>query len=137
MKTVIAKTRTITMGLFILCVMGLVNTTTAGNGPSTPAKLTFVGKVQNRPVFQLDLNNGTPGIYFISIKDANNNILYSEKVKGANVSRNYQLDVDDAELNSADFGVKVEVTSAATHQTKVYRISSETKVTSNIVVAQL
>ncbi len=135
MKTAISKK--IAMGLFILCTLGLVNTTKAGTTPSNPAQLTFVGKVQNRPVFQLNLNNDVAGEYFINIKDANNNTLYSEKVKGANLSRRYQIDVDDADLNSSDFGVKVEVTSAATHKTEVYKISTETKVSSNIVVAQL
>lgn len=133
----IKTTKMITMGLFTLCSMGLTNATFAGTKTDTPSSLKFVGKVNDRPVFQLNLNNSESEQYFIDIKDENNNVLYSEKVKGANLSRRYQLDVSDADLASAGFGVKVEVTSAKTHKTIVYKISSQTKVSENIVVAQL
>jgi hypothetical protein len=63
--------------------------------------------------------------------------LYSEKVKGVNLSRKYQLAIDDAELSSPAFGVTVEVTSAKTHNTQVYKISSTMHTIENIVVAKL
>jgi hypothetical protein len=63
--------------------------------------------------------------------------LYSEKIKGANLSRKYQLDIDPSELNSVGFVVRVEVTSAKTHKTEVYKMSSHTSVTTDIVVAKL
>jgi hypothetical protein len=133
----IKKTKMITMGLFTLCAMGLTNATFAETRTDTPSSLKFVGKVNDRPVFQLSLNNSDAEQYFINIKDENNNVLYSERVKGTNLSRRYQLDVSDADLASAGFGIKVEVTSARTHKTTTYKISSQTKVSENIVVAQL
>lgn len=136
MKT-IKSTKMITMGLFTFCAMGLTNATFAGTKTDTPSELKFVGKINQHPVFQLNLNNTEADQYFIDIKDENNNVLYSEKVKGANLSRRYQLDVSDADLATAGFGVKVEVTSARTHKTTVYKISSQTKVSENIVVAKL
>jgi hypothetical protein len=138
MKTAIKTTKIITIGLFTFCVLVLTNATFAGTkSGGTPAELKFIGKVQNRPVFQLSLNNDESDEYFINIKDADYNTLYSEKVKGANLSRRYQLDIDEADLSSYGFGVRVEVTSAKTHKTEVYKISSQTKTTSNIIVAQL
>lgn len=127
----------ITLGLFTLCTIGLSNAAFAGNTSNSPAELKFVGKVNDRPVFELNLNNTEAGEYFINIKDENHNVLYSEKVNGANLSRRYQLDVNQSDLESPGFGVSVEVTSAKTHKKQVYKISTQTKVTENIVVAEL
>jgi len=136
MKT-IKSTKTIVMGLFTLCTMGLINTTFAGIKPTDPAELKFIGKVDEHPVFQLTLNNQENEVYYVNIKDENHNVFYSEKISGVNLLRRYQLAVDDADLNAPGFGVSVEVTSAKTHKTQVYKISTQTKVIKNIIVAQL
>jgi hypothetical protein len=137
MKQTIKTTKMITMGLFTLCTMGLINAAFAGAKTDHPVELKFIGKIENQPVFQLSLNNNASDEYYINIKDANYNVLYSEKIKGENLSRKYQLDIDESELNSPDFSVRVEVTSVKTHKTQVYNISSKTSVTENIVVAKL
>jgi hypothetical protein len=137
MKQAMKTTRVITLGLFTLCTMGLSQATFAGSKTDNPVELKFIGKFKNRPVFQLNLNNNETEQYFINIKDEYNTVLYSEKIKGENISRKYQLDIDDADLNSSTFGVRVEVTSAKTHKTQVYKISSHKSVTENIVVAKL
>ncbi|MGH2647720.1 MAG: hypothetical protein ACRDE8_09145, partial [Ginsengibacter sp.] len=87
MKQTIKTTKMITMGLFTLCTMGLTNATFAGVKTENQAELKFIGKINNQPVFQLNLNNNEAGSYFINIKDAENNVLYSENVKGENLSR--------------------------------------------------
>lgn len=139
MKQAVKTTKMVTMGLFTLCTMGLSHATYAGVTNESPIELKFIGKFNNNPVFQLNLNNDAAEVYFINIKDANNNVLYSEKLKAAdaNFTRTYRLDVDDADLNAYGFGVKVEVTSAKTHKTQVYKISSQTTVKEDIIVAQL
>ena len=139
MKQAIKTTRMITMGLFTLCTMGLTHATFAGVKTDNPAELKFIGNIKNNPVFQLNLNNTGAEEYFISIKDENNNVMYSEKVKAtdANFSRKYQLAIDEADLNAPEFGVRVEVTSAKTHKTQVYKISTHTSVKENIVIAKL
>lgn len=137
MKQTIKTTKMITMGLFTLCTMGLTNATFAGVKTENPAELKFIGKIKNQPVFQLNLNNNDADEYYINIKDADYNVLYSEKIKGENLSRKYQLAIDESELHAPGFGVRVEVTSAKTHKTLVYKISSQTSVTENIVVAKL
>jgi hypothetical protein len=139
MKQALKTTRMITMGLFTLCTMGLSHATYAGVKNENPIEFKFIGKFNNNPVFQLSLNNDGAEAYFITIKDANNTVLYSEKVKAADVNytRKYRLDIDEADLNAYGFGVKVEITSAKTHKTQVYKISSQTTVKEDIIVAQL
>jgi hypothetical protein len=139
MKQAIKTTRMITMGLFTLCTMGLSQATFAGVKTDDPIEFKFVGKLKDRPVFQLNLNNNETEEYLIRIKDENYDVLYSEKVKAkdANFSRKYALDIDEADLNAPGFAVIVEVTSAKTHLTQVYKISSHRSVTANIVIAKL
>ncbi|MEO8415828.1 MAG: hypothetical protein ABI472_19350 [Ginsengibacter sp.] len=137
MKQTFKTTKMITLGLFTFCVMGLSNTTFAVVKTDSPAELKFIGKVNNNPVFLLSLHNDEAGAYFVSIKDESSNVFYSEKLEGADLSRRYQLDIDQADLTAPGFGVSIEVTSAKTHKTTVYKISSQTSVTQNIVVAKL
>ena len=129
----------ITMGLFTLCTMGLSQATFAGLKTDDPIEFKFVGKIKNRPVFQLNLNNNEAEEYFIRIKDENYDVLYSEKVKAtdANFSRKYGLDIEEDDLNAPGFAVIVEVTSTKTRKTQVYKISSHRSVTENIIVAKL
>ncbi len=137
MKQAMNKTKMITMGLFTLCTMGLSHTTFAGIKTDNPVELTFVGKIKDQPVFQLNLNNGGAVEYFITIKDQDRKVMFSEKLKGINLTRKYQLAIDDADLASSDFGISIEVTSAKTHKTEIYKISSNSHVVENIVVAKL
>ena len=138
MKQTMKTTRMITMGLVTLGTMGLSQATFAGLKTGDPMELKFIGKTSNNPVFQLNLNNNEAEEYFINIKDENRNLLYSEKVKAkeANFSRKYRLDLDD-DITAFGFGVTVEVTSAKTHKTQVYKISKQTTVNENITVAEL
>ena len=139
MKQAIKITKMITIGLFTFCTMGLSQATFAGLKSDDPIEFKFVGKIKNHPVFQLNLNNSEAEDYFIRVKDENYDLLYSEKVKAkaANFSRKYGLDIEDADLNAPGFAVIVEVTSSKTHITQVYKISSQSTVTENIVVAKL
>ena len=139
MKQAIKTTRMITIGLFTFCTMGLSQATFAGLKSDDPIEFKFIGKIKNHPVFQLNLNNTKAEDYFIKVKDENYDLLYSEKVKAkaANFSRKYGLNIEDADLNAPGFAVIVEVTSSTTHITQVYKISSQSSVTQNIVVAKL
>jgi hypothetical protein len=139
MKQTMNATRMITMGLLTLCTMGLSQATFAGTKPGNPVELKFIGKIENQPVFQLNMNNSEAEEYYVSVKDENNTLLYSEKVnaRDANFSRKYQLDINEDDISSPGFGVTVEVTSAKTHKTNIYRISSQTTVNENIIVAKL
>ena len=139
MKQAMKTTRMITMGLFTFCAMGLSQATFGGVRTDDPIEFKFIGKIKNDPVFQLDLNNNEAEEYFIKIKDENDNVLYSAKVKAkdANYSRKYRLDIDEENLNADRFAIRVEVTSSKTRITQVYKISSHTTVSDNIIVAKL
>ena len=127
----------ITVALIALCTIGSSNTALATKNPNEPMELKYMGKTNNQPVFQLNLNNPQASEYYISIKDESGKVLYSEKVKGENVSRNYRFDVNEFDLSSPDFGISVEVTTAKTHKTEVFHVKSTAHVVENFEVAKL
>ncbi|HUZ57678.1 MAG TPA: hypothetical protein VMU83_02745 [Hanamia sp.] len=137
MKQAKNKTGNIALALFALCTMGLSVPSFAGIKTGNPIELKFIGKENSQPIFQLKLNNSENGLYLISIKDASQNVLFSEKVKGIDIVRTYRMDIDPDDYESPSFGLKFEVTNLNTHQTQEYKVSSETHVTNNIIVAKL
>ena len=136
MKTKMNAVKIITVALIAIFAVGSSNTALAAKNPNEPMELKYMGKTQNQPVFQLNLNNPNASEYFISIKDETGKVLYSETVKGANVSRQYRLDINEDDMISPDFGITVQVTTA-THQTEVFHVKSTTHVVENYEVAKL
>jgi len=137
MKQANNKTRNIALGLFTLCAMGLSVPTFAATKTGEPIELKFIGNKNSQPIFQLKLNNSENALYLITIKDASQSVLFSEKVKGTDILRTYRLDVDSEDYESPSFGLTFVVTNLNTHQTQEYKVSSETHVTNNIIVAKL
>lgn len=139
MKQTNNKTRNMALALVTLCTMGLSSPTFAGTRPGDPVELIFVGNKNNQPLFQLKLNNSEKGIYFISVKDPDQNVLFSEKIKGVDIVRNYLVNINEEEYYSPSFGLKFEVTNLATHQTQEYKVRSETEkyVSNNVIVSKL
>lgn len=136
MKQALKTTRIITVGLFTLCTMGLSVATFANVKTDEPIEVKFIGKTENQPVFLLKLNNQQSEKYLIVIKDRNNNILFSENVEGVDISRRYRMDLGQADVSSSDFGINIQVTSAKTHKTEVYTISSTQRVIEDFEVAK-
>ena len=137
MKTKMNAAKMIAVALIALCTIGSSNTALAAKNPNEPMELKYMGKTNNQPVFQLNLNNPQASEYYISIKDETGKVLYSEKVIGENVTRNYRFDVNEFDLSSPDFGISVEVTTAKTHKTEVFHVKSTAHVVENFEVAKL
>ncbi|MEP6711366.1 MAG: hypothetical protein ABJA37_03065 [Ferruginibacter sp.] len=137
MKQAINKTKMVTMGIFAFYTMGLPQVTFAAKKTNDPVELKLISNIKSQPLFQLSLNNDEADEYFITVKDRDQNVLYSEKLKGINLSRKYQLAIDEDDLLAPEFGINIEVTSAKKHKTEVYKVRSRTDVVKNIEVAIL
>ena len=97
------------------------NTTLANEeGPAKHVtELKFIGNKENQPVFQLNLTNTVEDEYTVTFRDEYGNILYTEKFKGASISKKFLLkseDFSDALLN-------VVVKSKNSNSTEVYSIN--------------
>ena len=137
MKQTMKTTKMITMGLLTMCNLGFSKATFAELKPGDPVEIKSIGTNKSNPVFQLNLNNKNTEQYFISIKDESCKVLFSEKIKGVSLTRNYQLDMDEVDSNTQQFGLRIEVTSTKTNKTETYNLRSKPTETENIVVAKL
>ncbi len=95
--------------------------------------LKFIGNLENQPVFQLNVNNVEEDEYSVIFRDEQNNVLYSGKLKGANITKNFQLSNED----SVEGVMSVEVKSRKTNKTEVYKINRTRSFTDEIVVNKL
>ncbi|PWT98630.1 MAG: hypothetical protein C5B52_11955 [Bacteroidetes bacterium] len=120
------------IALTAVFTMGISQHSFAETG--TAAELVFIGNNDNAPVFQLNLNNAENGEFVVTIKDASDKVLYSEKLSGEKITRRYKLDAEESELIA---GTTFEITNKATNETSVYRIDKKTKVIQEVVVAKL
>jgi hypothetical protein len=134
MKKVTNNYKMMAIALVTVITLGFTGSAFAGNNNETPVKLTFVGKLENRPVFQLELNNNNADDLVITVNDADGNILLFEKLKGEKISRKYQLDTEDAELIG---GTTFKVTNRNTNSSQVYKITNAAKTVQNIEIAKL
>lgn len=85
--------------------------------------LKMSGKEADQPVFQLNIPNQMNELYFITITDQNNVVLYDETAKGENISRRFRLNTED--LNDAV--LKVSVSTRKADRPVVFEIKVNTR----------
>src|ERR1700733_15203385 len=61
----------------------------------TGIELKFIGNNASQPVFQLNVNNTEEDEYIVTFKDEQNNVLYTGKLKGTNITKNFQLNTEE------------------------------------------
>lgn len=124
----------IAIALATVFTLALSSTAFAANTNETSAELKFVGTDKNLPVFQLNLNNSDNTSYVVTVKDAEGNVLFSEKLTGEKISRSYKLNSEDAEVVA---GTTFEVTNGKTKNTSVYKVTNSVKIVTDVEVAKL
>lgn len=129
------KTRTITLGFIAIFIMGFAQNVTSKPHPNA-IELKASSNFKKQPVFELSMNNTEVLEYLIKVKDENGNLLYSEKLKGKNVSRKYQLDISEEELNDA-FRIQLEIVNLNTNETFTYNVIRNNRTVQDITVAKL
>jgi hypothetical protein len=131
------KATIINTALFFLFSIAGAQSIFAMEKPDTCIDLRFAGHVRHHPLFRLDLNNKENGAYQVTIKDENDEILYAEKISGVQITRHYEILVDEAELYTTEFGLKVEINPVHSKKTEVYSVRSKSTLPDGIVIARL
>ena len=119
MKTTI---KSAVMGLVALTTVNFASATS--NPYSNATELKLVSSEKNLPVYQLQLNNNTAEEVLIVITDNFGTVLYNEVLRGTNLTRSFQLDLED--LNGAD--LKVKVYNRSTSTTTAFAITDNARV---------
>src|SRR5688500_13757453 len=95
MKTVISTlSRTALLLMAVFTMSFSTNTGTPGKS-DIPAELKYLGSFDNQPQFQLSLNNTEIDEFAITIRNRNGQVIFKEKIKGASISRKYQMNTEE------------------------------------------
>ena len=130
-----------TAGIILLGVFALLLSNIALATDVTPiekisnavAEIKYAGKINDQPTFRLVIKSSDVEDYSVTIKEADGEILFRERLKGSQISRIYKLDAEDMErINGTTF----EVTNRTTNVTTTYKISSMKSYTENIVITK-
>ena len=139
MKTMNSNIKT--AGIILLGVFALLLSNIALATDVTPiekisnavAEIKYAGKINDQPTFRLVIKSSDVEDYSVTIKEADGEILFRERLKGSQISRIYKLDAEDMErINGTTF----EVTNRTTNVTTTYKISSMKSYTENIVITK-
>jgi hypothetical protein len=105
------------------------------NAQDKPAgvAITYVGTVDNQPIFQIEFENKNEDVFNISIKDDAGNVLYGEKFKDKKFSKKFKYQdagIDDVKLTFT-------LTSEKEKQSQSFEINTNTRVIQDVVVTRL
>jgi hypothetical protein len=134
MKT-INKSTLLAIAFMTISSMGFAQGPSAVESKAVDLK--FIGNVDSQPIFSLTLNNNQSEKYLLTVRDENDEMLYSEVITGENISRKYKLDINQENLDYSLFKVTFEITSTKTHKTTIYNITKKMHVVEDISIAKL
>ena len=133
MKTVISTFSKIAIVMVAFFTMSFTVPTGNPGKSENPAELKYLGSVDNQPRFQLNLNNTESDEFVITIKNRNSEILYKERIKGANITRKYLLNTED---NSSE-GLTFEVVSKKNKSRIAYTVTETSRTVQDISITAL
>ena len=103
------------------------------SGKTAPYELKYVGKLQEHPIFQLDIENTDKEEMYLTLQDEVGNVLYSDKFTGKKFSKKFQFEVIEG------IGTKIRMTlsSRSTKQSQLFEINNVQKLVENVVVTKV
>ena len=100
---------------------------------TTPYELKYVGKLDEQPIFQLDIENAHKEDVYLRLEDEVGNVLYTSKFNEKNFSKKFQFDISEG------FNTKIKMTllSKSARQTQVFKINNVQQVVESVVVTKV
>ena len=119
----------------ITLTVGFTTITLANDEGKTKniTELKFIGNMENQPVFQLNLNNTEDDEFIVTFRDDAGNVLYSDKFKGAGITKKFLLKSEEF----GDSALNVVVKSKKYNTTEVYTINRSHTYVEETVVSKL
>ena len=137
MKKAIVKTTTLVLAFLASFLPGFTQSAASYfNKSETPVEVKFMGMIKQNPLFTLNLNNATADEFVITIKSGEGVALYTEKIKGTNLSRKFKIDILD-DLSLETFNIRFEVLTVSTNKLSTYNVTSRTQLMENFMIAKL
>ncbi len=133
MKRVMSNYRSMAIALIVALTL---NFSTASANDEVKAKdipgveFKFIGNKENQPVFMLNVVNAEEDEYTISFRDKNGHVLYTDRIKGSNVTKRFLLNTE--ELGTSE--LSVEIRAKKNNQVQVYKIGTTQSIVTETVV---
>ncbi|TDH27755.1 hypothetical protein EXU57_04570 [Segetibacter sp. 3557_3] len=120
--------------MLLLSAMALPVAAADKNAKSdSPVEVKYLGQVDANPVFQVDINNDLEDDVYLSLKDLDGNVIYSEKFRDKKLSRKFQLQSHDG----SNVMMVLNLYSKNKKGSETFEISNVTTVVEDLVVTKL
>ncbi len=132
MKKVLRNKSLIAIALFTVFTVALAPVAMANSSNTiVPMELKFLGNVNNKPLFQLNVvGNAEENEFTIAIIDEFGNRLYKETIKGENFSKRFLIDTETL----GDTELRFEITSNKSSKPVVFETNRESRLVEEVVV---
>jgi hypothetical protein len=124
------KRSVLSLGLSTIIFAGAASAQTSAT-PEPAVK--YIGTLDGRPIFNVQLDNQVGQVYFLTIKDEEGTVLYAEKFKDKQFSKSFKFDNIDRSNVKLTFVLE----GNKTVQSKQFNVKSSTQVFDNVVVTTL
>lgn len=94
------------IALSILFALTTINPAAAADKNTPVTEMKLVGKINNQPVYELNINNAFFAAYTIVVTDEYGEVLHEETVSGVNISRKFQINTEELGRTGVRFDVK-------------------------------
>lgn len=123
-----------TLGLISFIFASSVQASSTQDPADSPnSSIKYVGSLDGKPVFRVELNNLNSNVYFLTIKDDEGSVLYSEKIKDKQFSKSFKFETADRDNVKLTFTLSGENQS----QSKEFKVNTNTRVLNDVVVTTL
>lgn len=96
-------------------------------------EIKYLGTVQDRLLFQIDMENVPNSPLYVTIKDEEGNVLFAEKVRDANFSRKFAFDKGEFEGKRVSFIVQ----GVNGKSTQTVQVATRTRMVEDVVITRL
>ena len=96
----------------------------------TPVKITFLGREQFQPVFQIDIDNREGEELYVNLKDEDGGLLYSEKFNDQKYSKKFRFDTYEPTIKK----VTLSLTGKNSKKTQVLEFANVVTTVEDVVV---
>ena len=119
---------------FTSLVLVAATSASASTTDSTPnPTVKYIGSLDGQPVFKVELNNENAKVQYLTIKDDQGTVLYSEKIKSKQFSKSFKFENSDRDHVRLTFTVE----SDKNVQSQEFNVNTNTRVLNDVVVTTL
>ncbi len=131
MKKIIFNNRIIAIAFFTIFSAVAAPAVMATESPVAPVEVSYIGKLQNQPLFQLKVTGDEQQNDFsVIIRDPNGNVLYSENIKAESFTKKFLLNTDEI----GDDILSIEVVNKKAKNSSIYEINRNTRLVDEVEV---